>query len=96
MATYYPKPVDKTDGNGIIKTANGLQVKGLTSHARERAIETALQKPLVVKEPIIDVYGRKSQRFIGENATVNINPDTGTIITTWKTGKATVKKYKKE
>lgn len=105
MATYYPKSVDKTDGNGIIKTANGLQVKGLTSHARERAaergvtnsaIETALQKPLVVKEPIIDVYGRKSQRFIGENATVNINPDTGTIITTWKTGKATVKKYKKE
>lgn len=105
MATYYPKPVDKTGESGIIKTANGLQVKGLSYHARERAaergvtnsaIETALQKPLVVKEPIIDVYGRKSQRFIGENATVNINPDTGTIITTWKTGKATVKKYKKE
>ena len=36
-----------------------------------------------------------SQRFIGEATTVNINPDTGVIITSWPTGKSRLKKYKK-
>ncbi|MCM1117950.1 MAG: hypothetical protein NC543_01105 [bacterium] len=44
---------------------------------------------------MIDDNGRKSQRFIGENATVNINPDTGNVITVWKNGSATKRKYEK-
>lgn len=44
----------------------------------------------------IDNMNRKSQRFIGENATVNINPDNGMVITVWRTGKSTAKKYRKE
>jgi hypothetical protein len=99
------KAFTNVENSDIIKTVNDLQVKGLSIHASERArergitelsIQEALQTPLHIKEPIIDVYGRKSQRFIGEKATVNINPDTGNIITIWKTGKAILRKYKKE
>lgn len=59
-------------------------------------IENALKNPLHIGDIVIDEHGRKSQRFIGENATVNINPDTGKITTVWKTGKSTRKKYTKE
>lgn len=59
-------------------------------------IKDALTNPLGIGEIKIDSLGRPSQRFIGENATVNINPETGTIATIWKTGKDTIKKYKKD
>lgn len=85
-------------------TKNGLEVKSVSIHTLERAekrgvsaeaIIEALENPLFIREVFIDEYGRKSQRFIGEIATVNVNSDTGVIITVWKTGKATKKKYKK-
>lgn len=105
MATYAGKTVDKTSISSIIEARNGLKVDGLSSHAMKRAtergvqssaIEDALKNPLIIKEPVVDMYGRKSQRFVGINATVNVNPETGKIITTWKTGKSTIKKYRKE
>lgn len=45
---------------------------------------------------VTDDLGRNSQRFIGDKATVNMNPDSGKVTTVWKTGKATRKKYTKK
>ena len=36
-----------------------------------------------------------SQRFIGEKVTVNVNTIKGIIITSWKTGKSKLRKYKR-
>ena len=93
------------DGNGgIIKTKNGIEVSTVSEHTIERAkernvsrtdISNALENPLKIRDIVIDDNGRKSQRFIGENATVNINPDTGNVITVWKTGSGTKNKYRK-
>ncbi len=93
------------DGNGgIIKTKNGIGVSSISKHTIERAnernvsrqdIANALENPLNIRDVVVDDSGRKSQRFIGANATVNINPDTGNVITVWKTGSATKKKYLK-
>lgn len=54
----------------------------------------ALINPLHIGEIVVKENGN-SQRFIGEATTVNINPDTGVIITSWPTGKSRLKKYKK-
>ena len=91
------------DGNGsIIRTQNGIEVSAVSEHTIERANErnvsradivNALEEPLNIRDIVVDDHGRKSQRFIGENATVNINPDSGKVITVWKTGSVTKKKY---
>ena len=90
----------------IIKTiaSNGVEVESISVHTLERAAERgvtstaiidAFENPLHIGDVITDELGRKSQRFIGEIATANVNPDTGKVATVWKTGKATKKKYKK-
>ena len=80
----------------------GPKVENFTVHADERmrqrgvsvqGIKNALEKPFLVGDLKVDDYGRKSQKFIGKEATVIINPETGIVVTTWKTGKATIKKY---
>lgn len=89
-----------------IKTtaANGLKIETVSSHTLDRANERgvtndaiidALENPLFIRDVVTDNLGRKSQRFIGDAATVNVNPDTGKIVTVWKTGEKTRKKYKK-
>ncbi len=100
--------VEEAEDYGIIKstvTANGVTVRGLSKHMLERAsernvsaeaINDALQNPLHIGEIKTDGLGRKSQRFIGKSATVNVNPETGTVSTIWKTGQRTVKKYHEE
>jgi len=86
------------------ETANGIKVKSVSSHTIERAgqrgvsqkaVLDAIQNPLHTDPVKVDEYGRKSQRFIGQTATVNINPDDGNIATVWKTGKSTRRKYEK-
>lgn len=59
----------------------------------EAAIQDALQNPLFKGEVVMDEYGRKSIKYIGREATVIMNPDTNTEITTWKTGSRIRKKY---
>lgn len=39
--------------------------------------------------------GQPSQRFIGQHATVNVNPENGCVTTVWKTGHDTIRKYTK-
>lgn len=76
-----------------------------TKHASERAgqrsvkdaeIDDAIQNPIHTSEPITDAKGRKSVKYIGKDATVVVNPDTNEVVTTWKTGSRTRKKYGKD
>ena len=87
-----------------LKTSNGITIAKLSKHQQERAdvrnldldgIRDALINPLHIGEIRMDENGR-SQRFVGETVTVNVNPDTGVVTTSWATGKRTAKKYKKE
>lgn len=104
---WYNKYVKNTDTNilVVLKTSNGIAITSLSQHQQERAdmrkldvngIQDALLNPLFVREVVIDSAGRSSQRFIGKYATVNINPTTGVIVTSWKTGTDTRKKYERD
>lgn len=88
-----------------IKTLNGIKVSTPSKHMLERALErgvsveaitNALKSPLNIGQIKTDSQGRRSQRFIGTEATVNVNPDNGIVTTIWKTGSNTRKKYEKE
>lgn len=106
----YEGTVDKLSKSDIMKnieltTLNGIKVESFSEHMEKRAVERnvslkdlkdAFENPLHIDDIKIDSLGRPSQRFIGEKATVNINPETGTVATIWKTGKSKIKKYKKE
>lgn len=93
--------LEKITGNDIIKM-NLQFFADKSRHAEEReaerniseaAIKDALQNPLFKGEVVVDEYGRKSIKYIGREATVIMNPDTNTEITTWKTGLRIRKKY---
>lgn len=103
-----PYPIDRS--NQVIPKSvkmvakNGLRVTGISDHARDQAktrnvrgndIADAIKNPLHVDEIKTDEYGRRSQRFIGNSATVNVNPDTGVISTLWATGRKKREKYSK-
>lgn len=91
-----------------IRTSNGLSITKISNHAFDRIgsrddrkvsaedIIDALTNPIEIRKPKIDTEGRRSQRFIGKKATVNVNIDTGVIPTVWKTGSKTVIKYSKK
>lgn len=73
----------------VIKTAAGTEIKGITKHGVERAIERgvkpaaihdAIKNPLKVGEVITDKAGRQSQRYVGKTAETVVNPQTGKII----------------
>lgn len=68
----------------------------ISSHSKDRQsergvsqadIENAIEKPIKTKPVKYDSLGRPSQQIVGENATVVINPQTGAIVTVWRTGK---------
>lgn len=91
----------------IIKTraSNGLEISTISVHTYDRAkqrgitsaaIVDAFENPLHISDVVTDSFGRKSQRFIGNIATANVNPDTGKVTTVWKTGKSTKRKYAKK
>lgn len=82
-----------------------VRIKGLSEHAADQAVSRevsssdivdAITKPLYIENDRLDKKGRPSRRYIGEKATVNINPSTGIITTLWRTGKRKRNKYKKE
>lgn len=99
--------VDKSAKSDTIelRTSNGIDVLKFSDHMKKRALERnvsvddikeTLRNPLHIDEVKIDDLGRPSQRFIGEKATVNVNPKTGTVATIWKTGRTKLNKYKRE
>lgn len=85
-----------------MKTSNNIIIKDVSKHLVDRAVERkvetqtiidALKNPLEIKEIKYDEHGRPSQKFIGKDTSVVINPSTGNIATTHKTGKRIRRKY---
>lgn len=88
-------------------TSNGILITGISEHALDRAdgtdravtskeIVEALKKPLRIENIRVNRIGLRSQRFIGSGATVNLNPDTGIVITVWKTSSRERRRHKKK
>lgn len=84
------------------KTKTGVVISLVSDHASDQAskrkvsskeIIDALSNPLMIKDRNADQKGRRSQRYIGKSATVNINPDTGVITTVWPTGTSVKRRY---
>lgn len=91
--------------NGLsgIETKNGIKVAGVAGHFKERLLGRGVSENDVIntlKNPLHIgkiKYGEKgsSQVFIGNNATIVINPDSGVLISTYPTGRERRKKYGK-
>lgn len=73
-----------------------------SKHAEERMaergltraqIDDAIENPLHAFDVTTDEQGRRAQKLVGASATVVINPDTGVIITMYKTGRRERRKY---
>lgn len=88
--------------SGII-TKDNITIDGISQHLKERAVERnvtaknikeCLENPFKVDKIRIDDLGKSSKKYIGEKATVVINPETGNIITTYPTGSNKAKKLK--
>lgn len=87
---HYEQVAQKING---IKTNDGLQasismhsvLRAETRGVKATGIQDALTKPLEIGKIKEDGRGRKSKRYIGEQATVAVNPDTGVITTVWPT-----------
>lgn len=85
-----------------LETSNGVVVAKTThiiQQAEKRGVsanatKNALTNPLKITTIKIDEQNRPSQQFIGENATVAVNPENGNLITAWQTGSKLAKKLK--
>lgn len=92
--------------DGIIYTSEGLQVSHLSSHVHDRMLQRGISEGAVVRalqnpldyDPTIryNAQGLPSVRYVGYEATVNINPITGVVTTVWPTGSKKRKKYLEE
>ena len=99
------KAVEKTEDGAIITTTKEVGIQFFaekTVHANERieqrglsetGVDDALANPLYKGDVIVDNAGRKSVKYIGKDVTVIWNPDTGEVITAWKTGTRIRRKY---
>ncbi|MCT7694050.1 MAG: capsid protein [Lactobacillus iners] len=58
-------------------------------------IDIDLRNPIHKESIITDELGRKSQKIIGDFTTVDINPDTMEVITTYPTKKSKRQRYLK-
>ncbi len=83
-------------------TSNNLKITGISDHIIERAIKREVSAQNV-EDALINTLrlgkikkGKKgnSQEYLGEYARVIINPDTGNMITVWKTSTKLRKKLK--
>jgi len=77
---------------GVTGLGKGFKL-GFTKHAIERVIERGispqsildtLRSPLKVG-PILTKAGRPEQKIVGKTAVIIINPETGQVITVWRT-----------
>lgn len=80
------------------------KVPGITAHARERLAErgvsdlqvaSALAHPLSEGPVKTGDDGRRAKKVIGRAATVVVNPDTGAIITAYRTSSKTRRKHER-
>lgn len=86
---------DMPKTTGPARTKHGterMRERGIT----ERAAASAITSPLKRLEAVADDNGRRAQKLVGKDATVIINPDTGEIITAYKTKARIARKYERE
>lgn len=96
-ATAVEKEVENSKHSGRItvgKTAHA-EIRKIERDISDTDINDAINNPLHKGDVVTDKFGRRSVRYIGEKATVCINPDTGAVVTTWRTGTKTANKYRK-
>ena len=86
-----------------ITAADGLKITKVSIHAVDQAIarqvsakaaKQALTEPLEIGKIKVDAKGRRSKRYVGEQATVAVNPDTGVVASLNPTHSKTAKKLK--
>ena len=84
------------------KTANGVVVTSIDKHCVEQSLKRnvevshcldALVNPLHVSSVRYSPRGEPSQLYIGNSATIAVNPDTGKAVTVYTTGSRVRKKY---
>ncbi|PCH13878.1 NAD(+)--arginine ADP-ribosyltransferase EFV [Streptococcus parauberis] len=84
-----------------LKTSDNIQIKSITNHLLERMTErevlkndviSALNEPLRITKDKIKENGI-SRKYIGKEASVVVNPETGSVVTTHKTSRKIVRKY---
>ena len=95
------KTIENSEDRGTMKIGIQFFAKK-TLHADERieqrnlpeiGVDDALSNPLYKGDVIVDEAGRKSVKYIGKDITVILNPDTGEVVTAWKTGTRIRRKY---
>jgi len=93
--------------NGIIgvATKDGVKISGISRHVTERmaqrevgvsSIKQALTNPLHVYPDKVNGSGQVGRKYLGQQSTVVINPETGNVVTTYKTQERYAKKYAKD
>lgn len=93
------------ENNLLGKTYGDITINGVSKHLLDRKtsrnlslvdIENGLSNPLKITDVKIDSEGRQSLQYIGERATIVLNPVNGNIVSVWKTGSNRVKKLRGE
>ena len=81
---------------------NGLKITGAVPHFIERLEERnlniedtidALKNPINIGNIKLDRNGKPSIEFVGKKHRIQVNPETGKLITGWKTSRRIRKKY---
>ncbi|SHF15291.1 Phage minor capsid protein 2 [Tissierella praeacuta DSM 18095] len=97
-----PYDFSKYDELSGLITEDNITIEGISHHLKERviereisakSIEDALKNPLNIGKIKYDKQNRPSIEYIGNNARVQINPETGNIITVWRTSSKLRNKY---
>lgn len=85
-----------------IRTRDGVRISGISDHAAAQAQERqvskkeildAVERSLYIGPVKTDAKGRKSKQYLGQYATVVINPETGVIASAWPTHRKIAIKY---
>ncbi|WP_313758462.1 phage minor capsid protein [Tissierella sp.] len=97
-----PYDFSKYDELSGLITKDNISIKGISQHLKERviereisakSIEDALKNPLNIGKIKYDKQNRPSVEYIGNNARVQVNPETGNVITVWRTSSKLRNKY---
>lgn len=94
-ASAVTKKIVTADGFTVRKTAHSIEQATKRSISNSQ-IKNALTHPLKITDVKYDVQGRPSKNYIGETATVSINPNSGNIVTVHGTHTKLLNKLKGE